>query len=163
MSIIDLSTFHNTATSSQMLEEIEMLNHQAWEARLTNRNRCLELSHQALEKADQIHYRLGRGFALRGLGFCAYSSADHTAAFSILSEGMEIGVELEDPQLERDCLNFLAAVSASIGDIGGRLHALVLSSTSFAGDSIIGIRFTTTCLEIVGGLFKRPYLSFLTL
>ena len=124
MSIIDLSTFHNTATSSQMLEEIEMLNHQAWEARLTNRNRCLELSHQALEKADQIHYRLGRGFALRGLGFCAYSSADHTAAFSILSEGMEIGVELEHPQLERDCLNFLAAVSASIGDLDAAVKYL---------------------------------------
>jgi diguanylate cyclase (GGDEF)-like protein len=116
MSTIDL-TFHDAYASSGLLEEVTLLNQQAWELRLTDRSRCLELSRLALEKADQINDRLGRGFALRGLGFCAYSSADHTAAFSILSEGLEIGLDLENPQLERDCLNFLAAVSASIGDL----------------------------------------------
>ena len=124
MSTIDLSTFYHAAPSSQMLEEVEMLNNQAWEARLTDRKRCLELSHLALEQADQINFRLGRGFALRGLGFCAYSSADHTAAFSILSEGLEIGVELEHPPLERDCLNLLAGVSASIGDLDAAVRYL---------------------------------------
>lgn len=123
MSTIDL-TFHDTYTSSGLLEEVGLLNLQAWELRLTDRNRCLELSRQALEKADQINFRLGRGFALRGLGFCAYSSADHTAAFSILSEGLEIGLELENWQLERDCLNFLAAVSASIGDLDAAVKYL---------------------------------------
>ncbi len=124
MSTIDLSTFHDNQTSSGLLEEVSFLNGQAWELRLTDRNRCLELSRQALEKADQINFRLGRGFALRGLGFCAYSSADHTAAFSILSEGLEIGLELENSQLERDCLNFLAAVSASIGDLDSAVKYL---------------------------------------
>jgi diguanylate cyclase (GGDEF)-like protein len=124
MSTIDLSAFHNTSTSSQMIEEISVLNAQAWEFRLTDRNRCLELSQRALEKADLIHDRLGRGFALRGLGFCAYFSADYTAASSILSEGIEIGVELEHPQLERDCLNFLAAVSSSIGDFDAAVKHL---------------------------------------
>jgi diguanylate cyclase (GGDEF)-like protein len=124
MSTIDLSTFHNTETSSGLLEEVNLLNDQAWEFRLTDRGRCLELSRQALEKADHINFRLGRGFALRGLGFCAYSSADHTAAFSILSEGLEIGLELEHPQLKRDCLNFLAAVSASIGDLDSAVEYL---------------------------------------
>ncbi len=124
MSTIDLSTFHNAQTSSQLFEEVTLLNDQAWEFRLTDRNRCLELSREALEKADRIHFRLGRGFALRGLGFCAYSSADHTAAFSILNEGLGIALELENPQLERDCLNFLAAVSASIGDLGSAVQYL---------------------------------------
>ena len=124
MSTIDLSTFHDSHTSSSLLEEVTLLNQQAWELRLTDRSRCLELSRQALEKADQINFRLGRGFALRGLGFCAYSSADHTAAFSILSEGLEIGLELENSQLERDCLNFLAAVSASIGDLDSAVKYL---------------------------------------
>jgi diguanylate cyclase (GGDEF)-like protein len=123
MSTIDL-TFHDAYTSSSLLEEVTLLNEQAWELRLTDRSRCLELSRQALEKADQINFRLGRGFALRGLGFCAYSSADHTAAFSILSEGLEIGLNLENPQLERDCLNFLAAVSASIGDLDAAVKYL---------------------------------------
>lgn len=124
MSTIDFSTFHDAYTSSGLLEEVGSLNEQAWELRLTDRGRCLELSRQALEKADQINFRLGRGFALRGLGFCAYSSADHTAAFSILSEGLEIGLELENSQLERDCLNFLAAVSASIGDLDSAVKYL---------------------------------------
>jgi diguanylate cyclase (GGDEF)-like protein len=124
MSTIDLSTFHNTQTSSELFEEVRLLNDQAWELRLTDRSRCLELSRQALEKADQINDRLGRGFALRGLGFCAYSSADHTAAFSILNEGLEIGSAFENPQLERDCLNFLAAVSASIGDLDSAVKYL---------------------------------------
>ncbi len=123
MSTIDL-TFHDAYTSSGLLEEVSSLNEQAWELRLTDRGRCLELSRQALEKADQINFRLGRGFALRGLGFCAYSSADHTAAFSILSEGLEIGLNLENPQLERDCLNFLAAVSASLGDLDAAVKYL---------------------------------------
>jgi diguanylate cyclase (GGDEF)-like protein len=123
MSTIDL-TFHNSVTSSEVFEEVKLLNDQAWESRLTDRNHCLELSRQALEKADQINFRLGRGFALRGLGFCAYSSADHTTAFSILNEGLAIGLEFENPQLERDCLNFLAAVSASIGDLDSAVKYL---------------------------------------
>jgi diguanylate cyclase (GGDEF)-like protein len=124
MSTIDLSTFHDAYTSSGLLEEVTLLNEQAWELRLTDRSRCLELSRQALEKADHINFRLGRGFALRGLGFCAYSSADHTAAFSILNEGLEIGLELHSSRLERDCLNFLAAVSASIGDLDSAVKYL---------------------------------------
>jgi diguanylate cyclase (GGDEF)-like protein len=123
MSTIDL-TFHNSVTSSQLFEDVNLMNDQAWEFRLTDRSRCLELSRQALAKADQINFRLGRGFALRGLGFCAYSSADHTAAYSILNEGLAIALELENPQLERDCLNFLAAVSASIGDLGSAIQYL---------------------------------------
>ncbi len=124
MSVIDFNTYQDAATSSQMLEEVDLLNNQAWELRLTDRSHCLELSREALEKADRIHYRLGRGFALRGLGFCAYLSADHTAAFSILSEGLAISEELEHPPLERDCLSFLAAVSASMGDLDAAVKYL---------------------------------------
>jgi diguanylate cyclase (GGDEF)-like protein len=104
-----------TQTNSDR-EHIDQLNAEAWADRFTDLKRCLRQSQETLELAEILEYPRGRAYALRNLGFCAYATSEYESALKLLAEGDALGRELDDDRLIRDCLNFTAAVYASLGD-----------------------------------------------
>jgi diguanylate cyclase (GGDEF)-like protein len=106
----------HTNNQTAIHERIDRLNEEAWSYRFSDLQRCRRLSQKALELAYTEQYGLGRAYALRNLGTCAYSSGEHEDALRLLTEGAELGRTLNDQVLVRDCLNFQAAVYASLGD-----------------------------------------------
>lgn len=100
-----------------LLVRIDALNQEAWEVRLSNRSQCLELSQSALGLSKGQRYQRGRGYALRNLGFCDYAEANYEEALGQLTEGLQIAIEQGDGLLERDCLNYIGAVYAGMGEL----------------------------------------------
>jgi diguanylate cyclase (GGDEF)-like protein len=98
------------------IQELDQLLDQAWIIRSGEAQRCILLSQEALARAVAMAYRRGIGLGRRNLGFGHFVAAEYEQAIDALSEGLEIGRELEDHTLLRDCSNYLGAVYSSLGD-----------------------------------------------
>ncbi len=97
-------------------DRIDRLNAEAWDYRFSDLQRCLRLSHKSFELSERFDHHLGMAYAVRNLGFCAYASSEYEKALELLAQGTSLGRNLNDDALVRDCLNFTAAVYASLGD-----------------------------------------------
>ncbi len=96
--------------------ELGQVLEQAWNIRSTDQQHAMLLSHEALNKAQATADRHSIGLAYRNIGFGHFASADYEQAIEALNKGLEIGQELEDHDLKRDCSNYLGAVYSSLGD-----------------------------------------------
>ena len=96
--------------------ELGQVLEQAWNIRSTDLQHAMLLSHEALIKAQATADRHSIGLAYRNIGFGHFASAEYEQAIEALNEGLEIGQELEDHDLKRDCSNYLGAVYSSLGD-----------------------------------------------
>lgn len=103
-------------------EQVEAWVAEAWESRLTSRAHCQKLSQKALALARGEGLLKGEGYALRNLGFCDYQAANFAEALAGLSEGLRIAGVLHDLTLERDCLNYLGAIYAGLGELESALE-----------------------------------------
>ncbi|GEM87518.1 tetratricopeptide repeat-containing diguanylate cyclase [Meiothermus granaticius] len=97
--------------------QVEAWVREAWENRLASRTYSQELSQKALDLARSTGYLQGEGYALRNLGFCQYQASNFTEALPLLSEGLQIAQVLNDAGLERDCLNYIGAIYAGLGEL----------------------------------------------
>jgi diguanylate cyclase (GGDEF)-like protein len=104
------------AVIDDSIQELDHILDQAWAVRNGETQRCILLSQEALSRAVAIAYRRGIGLGRRNLGFGHFVAAEYEQAIDAFSEGLEIGRELEDHALLRDCSNYLGAVYSSLGD-----------------------------------------------
>jgi diguanylate cyclase (GGDEF)-like protein len=107
---------HDLANHDHSLHELDQILQQAWTIRSGETQHSINLSREALSRAVTMTYRRGIGLGRRNLGFGHFVAAEYEQAIDALSEGLEIGRELEDHALLRDCSNYLGAVYSSLGD-----------------------------------------------
>jgi diguanylate cyclase (GGDEF)-like protein len=105
-----------TVLINHSIQELDQVLDQAWTGRSSDTQGCITLSREALSRAVTMAYRRGIGLGRRNLGFGHFVAAEYEQAIDALSEGLEIGRELEDHALLRDCSNYLGAVYSSLGD-----------------------------------------------
>lgn len=105
-----------TVLIDHSIQELDQTLDQAWMQRNSDPQGCIDLSREALSRAVTMAYRRGIGLGRRNLGFGHFVAAEYEQAIDALSEGLEIGRELEDHALLRDCSNYLGAVYSSLGD-----------------------------------------------
>ena len=55
--------------ASMLHKKIDQLNKQAWESRVSDSNKALQLSQEAVESAKRLNYKKGLADGLRTLGF----------------------------------------------------------------------------------------------
>ncbi|GHF31362.1 diguanylate cyclase (GGDEF)-like protein/putative nucleotidyltransferase with HDIG domain [Deinococcus metalli] len=99
----------------QTLEVRELID-RAWALRRSDARAGAELAVRAMELT-----RLGPderllGLAHRTQGYYCFDAGDYEDALSHLSQGMDIGVRLDDPGLQADCANYIAAVYNNLQD-----------------------------------------------
>ena len=97
-------------------EELDRRLEHAYELRHSDPQRCLTQSQELLLDAGDAKYRRGIGYAHRNLGVAYFATSEFEPALSNLMNGLEVGRELQDRVLARDCLNSLAGACASLGD-----------------------------------------------
>jgi diguanylate cyclase (GGDEF)-like protein len=162
---------------------IDRLNAEAWGYRFSDLQRCLRLSHKAFELSENFDHHQGKAYALRNLGFCAYASSEYEKALELLIQGTNLGRDLEDDTLVRDCLNFTAAVYASLGDfeaasgiaqqayrlsqtlddVPGQVYGLINLGTSYVGlkrytDAVQTLRDALTLAEHLGLTERKTHI-----
>ncbi|WP_309570789.1 diguanylate cyclase [Deinococcus sp.] len=101
--------------SAETLEVRELVD-RAWSVRRSDSKTGAELAARAMDLA-----RLGTdervlGLAHRTQGYYCFDAGNYEDALSHLSQGMDIGVRLDDPGLQADCANFIAAVYNNLQD-----------------------------------------------
>jgi diguanylate cyclase (GGDEF)-like protein len=113
---IEVSGVVDKQDSTTDRDRIDRLNAEAWGYRFSDLQRCMRLSQKSFELSERFDHLRGRAYAVRNLGFCAYASSEYERSLELLTQGTDLGRDLEDDALVRDCLNFTAAVYASLGD-----------------------------------------------
>ena len=76
--------------------EIDQLNQQAWDIRISDSNKTQALSIEAIKFAEKINYVKGKAEGLRTLGFCYIRLSKHEEANTYLKEAFTLFESLND-------------------------------------------------------------------
>ena len=111
--------------------EIDQLNQQAWNIRISDSTQAQRLSEQAIEQAKKKGYNKGKAEGLRTFGFCLVRLSQHDEAYNCLQEALSIFELLKDLRGQASVYEFLGIIQRSWGHLGASLEliskALVLS------------------------------------
>ncbi|WP_165795315.1 diguanylate cyclase [Deinococcus koreensis] len=106
--------------------EVQELIERAWELRQSDLKTGQELAARAIELARQGADERTLGMAHRTAGYYRLHAGAYEEALSHLSQGLDIGVRLDDPGLQADCANYIAAVYNSLQDYAKATDQLAL-------------------------------------
>ncbi|MBB5234684.1 diguanylate cyclase (GGDEF)-like protein [Deinococcus budaensis] len=93
---------------------IDAMLDQAWDLRSQDPEALRERTQAALTLAQQHGYARGTGFGFRNLAFAHFHMQELSQALDLLGQALEIGERLPDLPLQRDSLNILSWVHASL-------------------------------------------------
>ena len=71
-------------------EKVDIINNEAWDKRVSDSGKALELSKSAVSVAEKIHYQAGLANALRTLGFTYIRISEHQQALVCLDRALMI-------------------------------------------------------------------------
>ncbi len=108
-------------------DKIDRLNLQAWDVRVNDSPRSLELSREAVELARGINYHLGLAHGLKSLGFCFVRVAKNNEALPLLQEALALFGSFNDPEGQAVVNEYLAVIHRNRGDFGAALELLFKS------------------------------------
>ncbi|WP_168734662.1 diguanylate cyclase [Deinococcus sp. KSM4-11] len=101
--------------NAETLEVKEMID-RAWAVRRSDSRVGADLAARAMEIARNGTDERVLGLAHRTQGYYCFDAGNYEEALAHLSQGMDIGVRLDDPGLQADCANFIAAVYNNLQD-----------------------------------------------
>ncbi len=104
--------------------DIDQLNEQAWNIRISDSTQSLAISTQALEKAKILSYRKGKAAALRTLGFCNLRMSNYKEAQRLLIKALEYFEMLEDAKGQSTVYEYLGIVQRNFGDLALSLESI---------------------------------------
>ncbi len=107
---------------------IDQLNQQAWEVRVTDSNRSLVLSNEALNLATTIDYTKGKAEGLRTKGFCHLRLSKNKEAQALLEESLQLYKALNDAAGIGYIYTGLGIIQRNMGDYKASLEFLNQSS-----------------------------------
>ena len=115
---------HNETHMQILRDKIDKLNTQAWDIRVNDSPKSLELSSEALELARGINYHLGLAHSLKSLGFCFVRTAKNNEALPLLQEALTLFESLNDLRGQSVVYGYLAILRRNLGDFGSALELL---------------------------------------
>jgi diguanylate cyclase (GGDEF)-like protein len=104
---------HTNPASS--VETLMVSIERAYGLRLENPERCIEHSRSLLEQAQG--FPRAQGMAWRNIGVAQFLKAEYLEALAALLQGANLARNHDDSNTLRDCLNFIGAVYANLGDV----------------------------------------------
>ena len=112
-------------TNIQVLKDkIDELNMQAWDVRVYDSLKSLELSRESVELARSINYHSGLAHGLKSLGFCFIRTAKNNEALPLLQEALALFESLNDLKGQAVVYEYLAVIQRNWGDFGSALELL---------------------------------------
>jgi tetratricopeptide (TPR) repeat protein len=105
-----------TSSMETLMGSIE----RAYGLRLENPERCIEHSRDLLEQA--VDFPRAQGMAWRNIGVAQFLKAEYLEALTALLQGANLARNHDDSNTLRDCLNFIGAVYANLGDVAAAIE-----------------------------------------
>lgn len=113
--LVEIPARRVAASSPETLEVQELVD-RAWSLRKSDSMTGAELAHRAITLARHGTDERVLGLAHRTQGFYCLVAGEYEDALAHLTQGQDIGVRLDDPGLQADCANFIAAVYNNLQD-----------------------------------------------
>jgi two-component system NtrC family sensor kinase len=111
----------------QIKDKTDELNRQAWEIRVSDSNKALLLSEEAIGLAKTTGYTKGMAEGLRTLGFSYLRLSKHAEANRYLEEALELFELLNDECGKSDVYEYLGIIQRSFGNYKASLEFLFRS------------------------------------
>ena len=108
-------------------QKINELNTEAWNIRVSNSIRALELSEEAVKLATGINYAKGMAEGLRTLGFSLIRVSRHEEALDHLEKSLELFEQLNNTEGQSDVYEYLGIIQRSFGNYEASLDFLFKS------------------------------------
>jgi tetratricopeptide (TPR) repeat protein len=113
-----------THDASMDHRKIDQLNKEAWESRVSDSNKALQLSQEAIDLAQKYDYQKGRANGLRTLGFSYIRLSKHEQASIYLEQALELFELLNDECGKSDVYEYMGIIQRSHGDYKRSLEFL---------------------------------------
>ncbi len=97
-------------------EEINRLNNEAWNLRVSDSEKAFVLSKQAADFAQERNYQKGIAEAFRTLGFCYIRLSKHDEAIGYLQRSLSLLEQLNDVRGQSHVLEYFGIIYRSKGD-----------------------------------------------
>jgi signal transduction histidine kinase len=107
--------------------EIDQLNQQAWDIRVSDSTKSEVLSSNAIKLAEKINYTKGKAEGLRTLGFCYIRLSKHEEANDFLKESFSLFELLNDLRGLSTVYEYFGIIQRSWGNFGNSLELLLKS------------------------------------
>ena len=121
----------NNSHQKHLLDEIDLLNLEAWQKRISDSNTAQRVSLSVIEKSRQLHYEKGLAEGLRTQGFCLIRLSFYKEAEACLNEALSIFEHQDDTDTSSSVYEYLGIVQRNWGNLGISLEyidkALTLS------------------------------------
>jgi two-component system NtrC family sensor kinase len=111
-------------TMQVLQDKIDQLNRQAWDVRVYDSLKSLELSRESVELARSINYHSGLAHGLKSLGFSYIRIAKNNEALPLLQEALALFESLNDLKGEAVAYEYLAIIERNWGNFGAALELL---------------------------------------
>ena len=98
-------------------DKIDLLNQQAWDTRVNDSPRSLELSREAVELARSINYHSGLAHGLKLFGFSYVRIAKNNEALPLLQEALALFESLNDLKGQSVVNGYLAIIQRNWGQL----------------------------------------------
>ena len=112
----------NEANTQILQEKIDQLNQQAWDARVHDSPKSLELSKKGVELARSINYHSGLAHGLKLLGFSYVRIVKNSEALPFLQEALVLFESLNDLRGQAVVNGYLAIIQRNWGNFGTALE-----------------------------------------
>ncbi len=114
----------NKTNTQDLQDKINLLNQQAWDARVNDSPRSLELSRESVELARSINDHSGLAHGLKLLGFSYVRIAKNNEALPLLQEALTLFESLKDLKGQAVVNGYLAIIQRNWGNFGTALELL---------------------------------------
>jgi two-component system, NtrC family, sensor kinase len=114
----------NEANTQILQDKIDQLNQQAWDTRVNDSPKSLELSREAVQLARSINYHSGLAHGLKLLGFSYVRIAKNNEALPLLQEALALLISLNDLRGQAVVNGYLAIIQRNWGNFGTALELL---------------------------------------
>ena len=109
----------------QMVKEnIDLLNRQAWDHRVSDSGQAEVLSREAIELSKSIGYTNGQAQGLRTLGFACIRKSKHQEAQKCLEQSLELFISVQNLEGESDVYEYFGIIQRSHGNYETSLQNL---------------------------------------
>ncbi len=108
-------------------EQVDTLNADAWDKRVSDSTKALSLSKSAVSLAEEIYYKPGLANALRTLGFSYIRISKHKVAQEYLEKALLLFQELNDLRGSSDVYEYFGIIERSFGKYENSLNSLFKS------------------------------------
>src|ERR1043166_3380047 len=111
-------------TIQSVKDKIDKLNEQAWNARVYDSLKSLELSRESVGLARSINYHSGLAHGLKSLAFCFVRTAKNNEALPLLQEALALFESLNDLKGQAVVYGYLGIIQRNRGNFGAALELL---------------------------------------